>query len=151
MISREKAIKYYKLARYQAELFSKDPATKVAAIILAHESFQILSTGFNGICRKIQETPERWTRPEKYRWVCHAEVNAIANAARSGVKVENSICVVTLFPCIECCKTLIQAGIDTVISEEPNYEDNKWDFSLSKAMMMEAGISIIELKGEEVA
>jgi dCMP deaminase len=148
-VNRDKAIKYFKLAKYQAELFSKDPSTKVAAIILAHDSFQILSTGFNGICRNIQETDERWTRPIKYKYVVHAEINSIANAARSGVKIENSICVVTLFPCIECCKALIQAGVTTIISEEPNYEENKWDFKLSKDMMMEAGVQVIELKRSE--
>ena len=141
MITKEKAIKYFKLAKYQAELFSKDPSTKVAAIIIAHDSFQILSTGFNGICRNILETEERWTRPTKYKWVVHAEINSIANAARSGVKLENSICVVTLFPCVECCKALIQAGINTIISESPDYENNKWDFSLSKEMMMEARLA----------
>jgi len=140
-----KALKYFQLARYQADLFSKDPNKKVAAILLAHESFQILSTGFNGICRGLNETEERWTRPMKYRWVCHAEMNAIANAARGGVKVENSICVVTMFPCVECCKVLIQSGIDTVVSEKPNLDDERWgeDFKISLEMMQESGMELV--------
>ena len=44
---RDKAIKYFKLAKYQADLFSKDPSKKVGALFLAPESFQILSIGFN--------------------------------------------------------------------------------------------------------
>lgn len=54
----EKAKKYYQLAQYQAALFSKDPSTKVAAILLAHDSHQILSTGYNGLCRRLKETEE---------------------------------------------------------------------------------------------
>jgi dCMP deaminase len=140
-----KANKYYELAKYQAQLFSKDPHTQVAAIIIAPDSFQILSTGFNGLCRKVAETPERWTRPLKYRWCCHAEMNAVANAARTGVKIENAICVVTMFPCVECCKILIQSGISTVISPQPDMTNVRWaeDFALSTEMFNEVNINII--------
>jgi len=140
-----KANKYYELAVYQAQLFSKDPNTKVAAIIIAPDSLQILSTGFNGLCRKIAETSERWTRPLKYRWCCHAEMNAVANAARSGVKIEDAICVVTMFPCVECCKILIQSGISTVITPKPDMTNERWseDFTLSTAMFTEVNMNII--------
>jgi len=140
-----KANKYYELAKYQAKLFSKDPNTQVAAIIIAPDSFQILSTGFNGLCRKVAETPERWTRPLKYRWCCHAEMNAVANAARSGVKIEGAICVVTMFPCVECCKILIQSGIVTIVTPQPDMTNTHWaeDFTLSKAMFEEVNIDII--------
>ena len=142
-----KATKYLQLAKYQASLFSKDPNRKVAAIILASDSFQILSTGFNGICRGLEETEERWSRPLKYKWVCHAEMNAIANAARGGVKIENGICVVTMFPCVDCCKALIQSGITTVICEDPDWDDVRWgsDFKLSFEMMQEAKINIMRI------
>lgn len=141
----EKAKKYFQLAKYQASLFSKDPNKKVAAILLAHDSLQILSTGFNGICRKLKETEERWSRPQKYLWVTHAEMNAVANAARSGVKIENSICVVTMFPCAGCCKALIQSGIDTIITEKPDLENPRWgeEFIVSLEMFEEAKVKIM--------
>lgn len=144
-MDKNKAVKYFKLAKYQAELFSKDPNRKVAAIILAHDSYQILSTGFNGICRGLKETEQRWTRPMKYSYVCHSEMNAIANAARAGVKVENTICVVTMFPCKECCKVLIQSGIDTIVTERPDFNHERWgeDFKISLEMMEEIGINIL--------
>lgn len=140
-----KAVKYYQLARYQADLFSKDPDTKVAAILLAPDSLQVLSTGFNGICRKLAETPERWARPAKYKWVAHAELNAIANAARSGIKVEGAIAVVTLFPCVDCCKALVQSGIDTVVTVRPDLENPRWgeDFKISLEMLQESGVHIM--------
>jgi dCMP deaminase len=141
----DKAKKYYQLAQYQASLFSKDPSTKVAAILLAHDSHQILSTGYNGICRRLKETEERWTRPKKMDFVIHAELNALCNAARSGVKIENSICVVTMFPCAECCKALIQSGIDTIICEEPDFSNERWgdSFRISYEMLNEAGVKLM--------
>lgn len=139
-----KAKKYFELARFQADLFSKDPVCKVAAILLARNSLHILSTGFNGLCRKHAETPERWERPAKYKWVCHAELNAVANAARSGVSVEGSVCVVTLFPCADCCKALIQAGVSHVITREPDWHHVRWgdDFRIAMAMMEESGVEV---------
>jgi dCMP deaminase len=141
----EKAKKYFKLAQYQAELFSKDPSKKVAAILIAHDTHQILSTGYNGLCRGLQETEERWTRPMKYLNVIHAEQNAVCNAARSGIKIENSICVVTMFPCVDCCKALIQSGIDTIICERPDLNHERWgeSFRISLELFNEANINII--------
>jgi dCMP deaminase len=141
----DKAKKYYQLAQYQAALFSKDPSTKVAAILLAHNSHQILSTGYNGICRRLKETEDRWTRPKKLSYVIHAEMNMICNAARSGVKIENSICVVTMFPCAECCKGLIQSGINTIICEEPDLSNERWgeSFKISLEMLNEAGVKLM--------
>lgn len=139
------AEKYLELARYQAQLFSKDPNTKVAAIVLSPESLQIVSTGYNGIPRKMKETKERWERPTKYTYVVHAEANAICNAARQGVRIENGILVVTMFPCIECTKMLIQSGIKHVICPAPDYTNERWKdhFLISEAMMDEMKIERI--------
>lgn len=142
----EKAKKYLKLAKYQANLFSKDPATKVAAIILSQDTHVILSTGYNGIPRKMNDTlPERWERPVKYTYCVHAECNAICNAARSGMSVDDAIAVVTLFPCSDCAKMLIQAGISTVIAPSPDFDMPKWgeQFIISSKMFKEVGMNLI--------
>jgi dCMP deaminase len=141
----EKAKKYYQLAKYQAALFSKDPSKKVAAILIAPDTHQILSTGYNGICRKLKETEDRWTRPKKLEYVVHAEQNAVCNAARSGIKIENSICVVTMFPCVDCCKALIQSGIDTIVCEKPDLNHERWgeSFKISLELLDEANIDIM--------
>ena len=103
--------------------------------------------GYNGFCRGIEETEERWRRPEKYTHVIHAELNAICNAARSGVSIENSICVLTLYPCTTCCKSLIQAGIKTIVSVSPNFDDPTWgnDFVKTRELCSETGVEIIEI------
>jgi dCMP deaminase len=150
---RDKAIKYYKLAMYQADLFSKDPNKKVGALFLSPESYQILSLGYNGFPRGINDkNPQRWERPTKYDYVCHAETNCIFNAGRHGTPLEGCIAIVTLFPCKECTKALIQVGVKTLVTIKPDYDHEKWgeEFKLSYDMFEEVGMNIIILEDDEV-
>lgn len=143
----DKAQKYFKLAESMAETFSKDPNRKVGCLLLKPESLNILSLGYNGFPRGIDETPERWERPAKYNFVCHAEANALTNACRSGVCTEGSIAVITMYPCCTCTKSLIQAGIKTIISIAPDITHEKWgeEFKISKIMLEEARIEMMEI------
>lgn len=148
-MKQEKAEKYYKLATHFAELFSKDPSTKVGCIILAPESHQILSMGYNGMPRGIDETKmDRWHRPTKLMWCEHAERNAIANASRHGTPLENGIAIITMFPCAECARMLIQSGIKTIVSEKPDIINSRWSesFKCSLEMFQEVDIKIIYVK-----
>lgn len=145
---RDKAIKYFQLARHQADIFSKDPSKKVGAIILAPESLQILSLGYNGMPRGVDETQnERWKRPTKMYWVEHAERNALYNACRHGTPLSGSIAVVTMFPCCDCARALIQSGIQLVVSEEPDLNHERWGehFKISIEMFKEAGVEVMLL------
>lgn len=145
----EKANKYLKLACYNAELFSKDPHTKVGAIILTADFSRILATGINGFPRKFGDTkPERWERPTKYNYASHAEQNSVCNAARTGTPLDGSIIIVSMFPCMNCTKSIIQAGITKVYTVEPNFDDVKWgeEFKISIEMFNEVGVEIIYIK-----
>lgn len=137
-----KSDKFYILAKYHAELFSKDPSTKVAALILDQNN-NILSLGYNGLPRKFEETPDRWEKPMKYNYVVHAEANAIATAARNGVKLDGSSIVSTLFPCNECAKLIIQSGIKKIITKKPD-ENSSWlaSFEHSKEMFEECDVDV---------
>lgn len=152
-IRRDKAIKYFKLAKFNADLFSKDPSKKVGAIFLAPHSLQVKTFGYNGFPRDIDETLEsRWVKPAKNFFVEHAERNGIYNACRHGTPLENSICIVTMFPCAECARALIQVGVKCVVSVEPNIEDETWGEQFKKSLLMfaEANISVIYLHESEV-
>lgn len=145
-MKREKALKYLKLAFYQASLFSKDPNTKVAAILLSQDTHNVLSTGYNGIPRGMNDNIEsRWQRPDKYLWVSHAEINSLCSAARNGTPVENCVAVVTLFPCCDCAKALIQAGVKTIVTMSPDLDMPKWGdlFQISLQMFEEVGVELI--------
>ena len=150
---KDKAIKFYKLAKFMANEFSKNDSTKVGAAILRPDTLEILSMGYNGMPRGINENIEsRWKRPTKYSYVEHAERNAIYNAARSGVPLKDSICVTTLFPCTDCTRGLIQSGIKVLVTPDPILTSSdeiierwkeQWD--LSTEMLNEANVEIIML------
>ena len=138
----KKLNQFYALANFHAELFSKDPVKKVAALII-DENNNIESIGYNGLPRGFEETPERWNKPNKYKYVVHAEANAIVTAARNGVKLDGCTLISTLFPCNECAKLIIQAGIKKIVSCKPS-ESSSWleSFKFSKEMFDECGVSI---------
>ena len=96
------------------EGWSRDPSTKIGAVIVKPDTKAIIATGYNGFPRGVFNYDKRWnTRPDKYEFVVHAEVNAILNAARMGVSVEGCIMVLSWepTPCEGCAKAIIQSGI----------------------------------------
>lgn len=141
----EKAIKYINLAKYNANLFSKDPNTKVGCVILTKDFSRILSTGVNGMPRHMNdEDQDRWQRPTKYSYVCHSEANAIANAARTGTPLDKSVICVTKFPCSTCAKLLIQAGICKIYTVRADHSSETWgeDAKISEEMFKEVGVEV---------
>ena len=158
IITKEKAIKYYKLTVSMAELFSKDESTKVGSLFLYPKTMQILSMGYNGLPRGIDETiKERWERPLKYKLTEHAERNAIYNAAQSGTSLKDSIWVVSMFPCADCARGIIQSGCKMLISlkledsgSKERIERWKKDWEISLMMLKESGLNIIFLSKDDL-
>ena len=104
---------------------SKDPNTQVGACIVSQDN-RILSIGYNGAPRGLHDDVMKWDREgsfldTKYAYVCHGELNAILNyrGDLTGSKI-----YVGLFPCNECAKAIIQAGIKEVIYKEDKYADS---------------------------
>jgi dCMP deaminase len=58
---------------------------------------------------------------EKLKVICHAEANAIYNAARIGVALRGASIFVTKFPCLSCCNAIIQAGIARIYTHDKKY------------------------------
>lgn len=142
--------RFLDLAQYIAG-WSKDRSTKVGCVI-AGDDHTILSIGYNGFPRGVNDDIEsRHERPEKYKWVEHAERNAIANAARVGISLINSTAYIPFLPCAECARQLIQAGIKRIVCNKPDFDDPRWDrptftpaadFMIVSEMLSECGISI---------
>lgn len=141
----DKNQKYFDMARYIADNFSKDRSTKVGCLLIDPVSYQILSTGYNGIPRGVDETEERQVRPEKIYWYEHAERNAIFQAAKHGIKLDGATAYCTLFPCADCARALIQSGIKKIVSEKPNNPTWAESFLRSEKMLAEAGIEVVYL------
>ena len=121
---------------------SKDPNTQVGACIVDQDN-RILTVGYNGMPSGCNDDEMPWDREgegmaSKYFFVCHAELNAILNY-RGGGTLRGSRCYVTLFPCNECAKAIIQAGIKEVIYDCDKYADTA-GVKASKRMMDAAGV-----------
>jgi len=124
--------------------WSKDPSTKVGCVVVGPDR-EIRSTGFNGLPRGIEDNEERLNNREiKYPMICHAEENAIMHAARIGISLKGCTAYVTWPPCTRCARSLIQAGILTVIYPKNTEIPDRWasDFELSMNMFKEAGIEL---------
>jgi dCMP deaminase len=112
---------YFLCLALVASLKSKDPRCQVGAVI-ASKDHVVLSTGFNGFARGVEDADNLLADvPEKLKVICHAEANAILNAARIGAALEGSTIFVTKFPCLACCNLIIQAGIKRVYTHDHRY------------------------------
>lgn len=87
--------------------------------VLVNKDNRIVSTGYNGSisgnpqCDEVGHT----MRDGHCIATIHAEMNALLYCAKEGISVKNSVCYVTHFPCLNCTKALIQAGISKIYYE----------------------------------
>ena len=125
---------------------SKDPNTQVGAIIVSKDD-RILSVGYNGFPNGCSDDEFPWSRSAKreydtkYPYVVHAELNAILNFRGDNKAFEGSTLYVTLFPCHECAKAIIQSGITRLVYLDNKYQDTE-DFKESLRMLKAASIMI---------
>src|SRR5947209_9505633 len=108
---------------------SKDPRCRVGAVIISEADHLILSTGFNGLPRGVYDSEALLAdADEKLKIICHAELNAITNAARTGVALDGATIYVTKFPCLACCNSIVQAGIKRIYTHDEKYwNDDPFD------------------------
>lgn len=121
---------------------SKDPNTQVGCCIVSRDN-KILSMGYNGFPRGCSDDEFPWAREgddplkTKYVYSTHSELNAILNY--SGGSLAGAKLYVSLFPCNECAKAIIQCGITEVIYDCDKYADTP-SVIASKRMMDAAGV-----------
>jgi dCMP deaminase len=144
--------RYLRLAE-QVSTWSKDPSSKIGAVAIGHKG-QVLSQGYNGFARGIREdlTP-RWENKEwKYKFIVHAEMNAIYNATYNGVSLDGSTLYIWGLPCCsDCAKGVIQVGVKRVVMPKKDYPE-RWieSFKLSETMFREAGVEFEFVDVEDV-
>ena len=101
--------------------------------------------GCNCFPRGVSANVEaRHHRPEKYFWFEHAERNAIYAAARAGIPLDGCRAYLPWFPCMDCARALVQAGIVELIATRPDVGDPKWgeDFKRVERLLAEAGVDL---------
>lgn len=123
---------------------SKDPNTQVGACIVSPDH-KILSMGYNGFPIGCSDDEFPWAREgepleNKYFYTTHSELNAILNYR--GGSLEKATIYVTLFPCNECAKAIIQSGIKRVVYASDKYE-NDASVIASKRMLKAAGVEMV--------
>ena len=132
--------------------WSKDPNTQIGVVAVHDDRKQLLTVGFNGIPRGVDDKPkDRSSREngEKYYWYAHGERNAIYNASYFGVSLAGATLYMNCgMPCTDCAIAIIQAGIKEIVIKDspPTGEPNsKWDEHAKRStiMLTEAGVNVI--------
>lgn len=133
-------------------LRSKDPSTQVGACIVDTDK-KVVSIGYNGMPRRCDESQLTWDKNEgldsKYLYVCHAEFNAILNT-KGGHSLKDCTLYVTLFPCNECAKAVIQTGIKEIVYLSNKYKDTT-GVQASEKLLRLAGVKIRQYQGRDIA
>lgn len=135
---------YFMGVAHLSGMRSKDPNTQVGACIVSNDN-KILSMGYNGFPNGCSDDDFPWERDgneydTKYFYVTHSELNAILNYR--GGSLEGTKLYVSLFPCNECAKAIIQAGIKTVVYDSDKYDSTPANRA-SKRMFDAAGVTYI--------
>ncbi len=134
---------YFMAVAKLAGMRSKDPNSQVGSCIVSADN-KILSIGYNGFPRGCSDEDFPWAREgedplkTKYIYVTHSELNAILNFR--GGTLEGAKIYVSLFPCNECAKAIIQAGIKKVIYDCDKYSGTPGVIA-SKMMFQAAGVA----------
>lgn len=125
---------------------SKDPRTQVGAC-LVDDNKRIIGLGYNGFPAGSSDDVLPWARTgenalhKKYLYVVHAEVNAVLNKCSNDVR--GATLYVALFPCNECAKVLVQAGVKRVVYMDDKYHDGN-ECRASRILFKLAGVETVQ-------
>lgn len=137
---------YFMMVSMVSGLRSKDPSTQVGACIVLDN--KIIGVGYNGLPTGCKDEDYPWDVREgklaetKYPYICHAELNAILNSTSS---VKGATIYVSLFPCNECAKAIIQSGIKEIVYLSDKYKDTDTN-KISKRMLNDAGVTYRQME-----
>lgn len=130
---------------------SKDPSTQVGACIVNQDHI-VMGLGYNGLPRGLNDDEYPWSKKDgnfsetKYPYVVHAEMNAILNSQQ---RLKNCIMYVTLFPCNECSKAIIQSGITKLIYFSDKHAHRESTIA-SKKMLQDAGVEVVVFENQSL-
>ncbi len=144
--------RFLHLAKHIAS-WSKDPSTKVGAILVNDQKI-VVGMGYNGFARGVHDEVNRYLdRERKYKFVVHAEVNAILQAGEKAKGTTLYVYPSFMLPpiCHECCKFAIQAGVKKIVGFFPDVNEERikrWadSINISKTMCGEASIEYEGIK-----
>ncbi|XP_077380783.1 deoxycytidylate deaminase isoform X2 [Festucalex cinctus] len=144
---------YFMAVAFLSAQRSKDPSSQVGACIVNQEN-KIVGIGYNGMPNGCDDDQLPWARSAddrldtKYPYVCHAELNAIMN--KNSADVKGCTMYVALFPCNECAKLIIQAGIKEVVYLSDKYHHTP-EMTASRRLLNMAGVQFQQFKPKRTA
>lgn len=124
------------------EKISNDPDTQVGVVIIGN-NFTINSANRSNLDTKMDS--ERFKRPLKYKYIEHAERNAIYSAANLGYSLHSSKMYLSkLFPCCDCARAIVESGIKELHCFEPDWNEEKYkeEFLISKEILESNNVKI---------
>jgi dCMP deaminase len=124
--------------------WSKDRSRTCGAVIVDDRNV-VVALGWNGFPRGVDDDVDaRHERPAKYLWTEHAERNAIYNAAACGHATRGCTMILPWYPCADCARAIIQAGLVCIVCIEPDWNDHIWAeaFAVTREMLTEAGVTV---------
>lgn len=144
-------LKFLRKAYTLAYNASTDGSTQNGAIIVSDRG-EMVAQGANHFPRDVKDIPARWVRPIKYKYVEHAERNAIYDAAKKGVSTHNLTMYAAWAACSDCARAIIQAGIKRVVTHHDplaltrlgQKTSDMWIEEISHAitMLKESGVTL---------
>ena len=137
---------YFMGLAHLSAMRSKDPSTQVGACIVNPYN-RVVGIGYNGLPMGCNDDEFPWEREgstldTKYVYVVHAELNAILNSTTS---LQGCTLYVSLFPCNECAKAIVQAGIKKIVYESDKYADTDI-VKASKRILNAAGVELYQIE-----
>ena len=128
---------------------SPDPSTQNGAILVKYD--RKLGEGVNRFPDGVNYSPERWVRPLKYKWVEHAERNAIFDVARRGNSIQGATLYCPWFACADCARAIIQSGVSRIVGHDcPLHATSttwKETIEVADTMLTEAGVEFVRIPG----
>jgi dCMP deaminase len=121
---------------------SPNRVRQVGAVLLTQGGVEIAAC--NDFPKGVRNLPDRCVGEGRFIWMEHAERGAILEAARRGLATEGGVIATTFFPCIDCARAIVGAGIACVETPPPQFDDPVWgaSFERSQAILAEGGVEM---------
>jgi dCMP deaminase len=130
---------YFKKA-LEAAKNSPDTSRKTGCVLVLDCGDEV--GAWNDFPAGVTVTDQRLSRPAKYVYTEHAERNAIYAAARLGQATLGATMYLPWYPCADCARALVQAGVKTLHCVEPNWSEERYGFRDAESILAEGGVVV---------
>lgn len=121
---------------------------KTSVIFVNSRGFVVAGSA-NDFPPGVKNKEERLQKPTCYLYIEHAERRAIAQCAKSGIALYGTTAYLPWFPCVECARSLVGAGIKRMVAVEPDWDDETYHFTDARQILAEGGVTIELFAGFE--